>query len=174
MLKGIQEKKESYLEEAMEQYGRLVYSLIAKMIPGDYSAIEELVSDVFVEVWNNADKIDLKRGSLKNMLCLIARSRTLTYMKKKKTAENVIEYSDALEIHSKAAENEMIEKEELQELFEKVKKLKEPTATIFIMRYFYGDSIEWIAEQLGLKRTQVDNYLSRGRKKLKFLLEEAI
>lgn len=171
ILLGIQNRNEKYLDQAIKDYGRLMYALIERFIHNDHAAVEEIVSDVFIELWNNAARIDLTRGSLKNMLCLIARSRALDYLKKNQKLSRNIEYSEEFTMQESSVEETLIEEEKYKELCETIKSLKEPTATIFKMRYFQNESIENIAFKLGMKRDQVDNHLSRGRKKLLQLLE---
>ena len=105
------------------------------------------------------------------MLCLIARSRALDYLKKNQKLARNVEYNEGLTMQESGVEEVLIEEEKYSELCEIIKSLKEPTVTIFIMRYFQNESIENIAFKLGMKREQVDNHLSRGRKKLKQLLE---
>lgn len=171
ILLGIQNRTEKYLDQAIKDYGRLMYALIERFIHNDHAAVEEIVSDVFIELWNNAARIDLTRGSLKNMLCLIARSRALDYLKKNQKLTRNVEYSEEFTMQESSVEETLIEEEKYKELCETIKSLKEPTATIFKMRYFQNESIENIAFELGMKREQVDNHLSRGRKKLQQLLE---
>lgn len=172
ILHGIQRKKEKYLEEAMNEYGRLLYSLVKQFIHNDDRAVEEVVSDVFLELWTNAARIDLARGSLKNMLCLIARFRALDYLKKTKHERNETELIEDANLHGGAVDDTLVEAENYKELCNAIKCLKEPYDRIFQMRYFQNQTIESIAFQLNMKRTQVDNYLSRGRKKLQELLEK--
>ena len=105
------------------------------------------------------------------MLCLIARSRALDYLKKNQKLSRNVEYSEEFTMQESSVEETLIEEEKYKELCETIKSLKEPTATIFKMRYFQNESIENIAFELGMKREQVDNHLSRGRKKLLQLLE---
>lgn len=170
ILQGIQKKKEKCLEQAMKEYGRLMYSLVRQFIHNDDAGVEEVVSDVFIELWSNASRIDLSRSSLKNMLCLIARCRALDYLKKRKNERDQIEYTENLTLHTAPIEEDLIKEENYNELCDTIKLLKEPYSTIFQMRYFQNHSIEEIAFQMNMKREQVDNYLSRGRKKLRELL----
>ena len=172
ILEGIQHKKEKYLEEAIKEYGRLIYSLVKQFVHNDNEAVEEVVSDVFIELWTNASRIDLSRGSLKNMLCLIGRSRALDYLKKTRNERNEVEYTENLAPQALSVDETLVEEENYNELCEIIKRLKEPYSVIFQMRYFQNESIEKIAFELNMKREQVDNHLSRGRKKLKELLAE--
>ena len=172
ILEGIQHKKEKYLEEAIKEYGRLIYSLVKQFVHNDNEAVEEVVSDVFIELWTNASRIDLSRGSLKNMLCLIGRSRALDYLKKTRHERDEVEYTENLAPQALSVDETLVEEENYNELCEIIKRLKEPYSVIFQMRYFQNESIEKIAFELNMKREQVDNHLSRGRKKLKELLAE--
>jgi RNA polymerase sigma factor (sigma-70 family) len=60
----------------------------------------------------------------------------------------------------------MLDKEGLQELLDVIRELKEPAGTILMLRYLYCFNIPEIADRMDMKRSQVDNYLSRGRKRL--------
>lgn len=171
LVDGLKNKNEAILKELIGIYGKLVYSIISRIISSlDSQAIEELTSDTFLELWQNAKKIDLSRGSLKNLICLIARSKALNYWKKinKRKHEAL---ADELVNDEENPEIIMLEEENLQELIYIIKDQKEPTATIFIMRYLYFYSIAEIADKLSMKRSQVDNYLSRGRKSILNKLE---
>ncbi len=172
ILEGIQEKKEKYLEEAIKEYGRLIYSLVNKFVHNDNEAVEEVVSDVFIELWSNASHIDLARGSLKNMLCIIARSRAMDYLKKTRYQRDEVEYTENLALQTLSIDETLVEEENYNELCDIIKRLKEPYSVIFQMRYFQNESIEKIALALNMKREQVDNHLSRGRIKIKELLAE--
>ena len=68
---------ESALSEIIDQYSRLTATVIYNTSKGSLSKedIEETVSDVFITLWNNADKV--MEGKLKGYLCAIARTRAL-------------------------------------------------------------------------------------------------
>lgn len=172
IIEGIRNKKEACLKEMITQYGKLAYSIIYKIVGDiDSHAVEELVSDTFFQLWSKAEKIDLRRGSLKNLICLIARSKALNHRRVLNKGQYCLLSEDESE-EGDDPESQILEDENLQELLDVIREQKKPISTIFIMRYLYCYSIMEIADKLKMKRTQIDNYLSRGRKRLLERLEK--
>ncbi len=73
---GIQRKNEEAFEMLIDKYSNYVSVIISNIANGLLSSqdIEELASDVFVAVWNKADKIDCNYDSIKPYLGAIARN----------------------------------------------------------------------------------------------------
>lgn len=166
IVEGIRKKDETYLKEMIAIYGKLVYSIVHKIIADiDPQAVEELTSDTFFDLWCKAEKIDLKRGSLKNFICLVARSKALNHRRLLNKGQCILLSENEAE-EGIDPESQMVEEENIQELLGVIRQLKEPVSRIFIMRYLYYYSITEIADKLEMKRSQIDNYLSRGRKRL--------
>ena len=166
IVKGMQDRDEVYLEEMITAYGRLVYGVIYKIIADiNPQVVEELVSDTFLDLWYKAEKIDLQRGSLKNLISLVARSKALNH-RKMLMKEQCLLIPEDEESEVVDPESQLLEEENVQELLEIIREQKEPISTIFVMRYLYFYSINEIAEKLKMKRSQIDNHLSRGRKRL--------
>ena len=67
------------LEEAVTAYSRLVWTVVVGILgpalPREEA--EECVADVFIELWQRADRLDEARGTVKAYLCVLARSRAL-------------------------------------------------------------------------------------------------
>lgn len=172
IVEGLRHKDEASLKVMIAIYRKLAYSIIHKIIGDiDKQAIEELTSDTFYDLWCKAEKIDLKRGSLKNLICLVARSKALNY-RRRLTKGQAISLIEDVEEEDIDPELKIIEKENIQKLLGAIRQLKEPASRILILRYLYCYSITEIADKLGMKRSQVDNYLSRGKKRLLDKLEK--
>lgn len=166
IVEGLRNRDEAYLKEMIAVYGKLVYSIVHRIITDiDPQVAEELASDTFFDMWCKAEKIDLKRGSLKNYICLVARSKALNH-RRVLNKEMCLLLSENFSEDGLDPESQILEEENLQELLEVIRQQKEPLSSIFIMRYLYFYSITEIADKLGMNRSQVDNYLSRGRKRL--------
>ena len=77
LLLKLKKHDEKALEAVIEQYSRLVATVINNISRGSLTKedIEETVADVFVTLWNNADKV--QEGRLKGYICCIAKTRTL-------------------------------------------------------------------------------------------------
>lgn len=59
-----------------------------------------------------------------------------------------------------------------QVLLDKIRLLGEPDATIIMMKYFYGETTEQIAENAGMKQPAVRKRLSRAIMRLRELLAD--
>lgn len=93
-----------------DRYGGLVYS-VAKHILGDSGAAEEVLQDIFHQLWRAASSFDSARGSLSSWLLVMARNRSIDRLRRRTPfmGEEVPEtlHGAALDIESAAAQNEM-------------------------------------------------------------------
>src|SRR5258708_6322822 len=67
--------------ELYDVYGRLVFSLIVKMV-GNPAVAEELVQDVFVRVWRSAPSYQPELGSARAWLLAIAHHRAVDELRR--------------------------------------------------------------------------------------------
>ena len=131
--------------------------------------VEELVTDVFVTLWQNVEKVQPE--SLKGYLCCIAKTRAINRLKANK-------FGDVLNIEDIDPEDDFnishaTEKKEIsQELMELVEKIQEPDKEILIRHYFYYQKIADIANAMAIKAETVKVKLHRTRNKLKEMLME--
>ena len=75
LVEKLKKHDEKALTQIIEQQSRLVASIIFNTSKGSLSKedIEEVTSDVFVTLWNNAEKV--QEGKLKGYICSIAKTR---------------------------------------------------------------------------------------------------
>ena len=67
---------ERALGTLFDRHASLVFTLASKIIGRDDDA-EEVMEDVFIQIWSAADRFDPDRGSLKSYLVTMTRSRAL-------------------------------------------------------------------------------------------------
>lgn len=96
-----------------DRYGGLVYS-VAKRILGDSGSAEEVLQDIFHQLWRNASRFDSVRGSLSGWLLVMARNRSIDRVRRQTPSveEEVVATLEgrALDLESAAAQNEMAER----------------------------------------------------------------
>ena len=130
--------------------------------------MEEVISDVFVTLWKNTDKII--EGKLKGYLCSIARTKTLDklyYIKEPPLDIDDMQLEDDFYVEGIAEANETAEV--LKQL---ISEIPEPDREILIRYYYYRQTAATIADRLGMKLPTVKSKLKRTREKLRRKLAE--
>lgn len=162
---------EKALEMVMDQYGKLVATIINNVSKGCLSKedIEETVADVFITLWNNAENI--QDGKLKGYICCIARTRGLNKVAScaRKKVLNIEEYDfeDDFSIADEAEKNDVG-----QELREIITEIGQPDQEIIIRYYYYSQTVSKISSVMGIKLETVKSKLKRTRAKIKSKLTE--
>ncbi len=166
----LKNKDERALKICMNKYYRYVVYIVENIIGSalPYEDKEEVVSNVFVALWNYSADLDTDNYStFKPYLGTIARNMAKNALRKtsKMHFEN---YEDAFQVGT----NEHIEYGPLKEevikcLKESIYELSVDERKCFISYYYYTKTIAVIAEETGLKESTVKSKLLRGRKKLK-------
>jgi RNA polymerase sigma-70 factor (ECF subfamily) len=64
------------LAEAFDRYGRAVYGAALRVV-GDGASAQDVVQDVFVELWSHPGRYDPAAGSLRTYLIVLARHRAV-------------------------------------------------------------------------------------------------
>jgi len=76
LMKWIEWQDTGALRSLHDRYARLIFSLALRMLH-DWCEAEELVSDVFLELWRRADRYDPGRGAPMIYITRLARSRAI-------------------------------------------------------------------------------------------------
>jgi RNA polymerase sigma-70 factor (ECF subfamily) len=102
---------EAALGTLYDRYGGLVYS-VANRILRDTGAAEEVLQDIFHQLWRTASNFDSARGSLSGWLLVMARNRSIDHLRRRshdpedRPAESLVAHSPDLE--SVTEQNEML------------------------------------------------------------------
>jgi RNA polymerase sigma-70 factor, ECF subfamily len=161
------------VERLMDLYMGSVYGVAKSILMniGSEQDIEECVQDVFIEAWNNIDRFDESRGSMKTWLLILCKYKALN-LKKELIKKNKIVDIEELQISSKETiEENLLFKERKGEIIEAINSFNPVDKEVFLRRYFMKQSIEYIVGSTKLSRQAVDNRLWRGRKKLREILD---
>lgn len=105
--------------------------------------IEEIVSDVFVMLWKNAEYIDLKKGTLRSYIAASARNLALKRLNKKK------EYTSIDEIELPDDNSFENSNSKADEIWKAVMSLGEPDNEIFVRFYKYDEKLKDISKKWG-------------------------
>ena len=146
LLERVVQKDELALSALYDRYSGLVFSE-AKRILRDSGAAEEILQDLFYQIWRTAERFDAGRGSLAGWLLVAARNRSISRLRRKtgKTQEldeNGVNFKYDLE--SAAAQTLLLDK--VRRVMES---LPETQRQALEFAYFEGMSHSEIAEKTG-------------------------
>ena len=84
------------LEELFERYSSFLFTMINKIVDNRELAAE-ILSDVFVIVWQKIEKFDFKSNNVYTWLVLLARNKALDTINRRNNPYALPEYSDEYE-----------------------------------------------------------------------------
>ena len=162
---------EAAFDEVMNKYLPLVSNIVYNIGRDRLSKedMEETISDIFVILWNNTDKII--EGKLQGYLCRIARTKALDRLSKHKKPQTLD--IEELEIQSDFSMEVTAEIDDVTEiLHELIDELHEPDREIMLRYYYYQQTAPIIAKILRMNKETVNSKLRRNKEKLRLKLKE--
>lgn len=147
-----------------EKYSAYVYAIVRDKLAGyPDEDIEETVDDVFIRFWQDSGRVDLRRGSIKAYICLLAKSLAKNRRGQLSRRENELPLDDTPELADEDTPERRLAR---RELLHRVSKLSDDDRKAVVMRYFYGMPHAEIASRLGMSEQLVRKRISRALKKL--------
>lgn len=163
----IAQKDEEALSALYDRYSGLVFST-AKRILHRTGEAEEILQDVFYQIWETAERFDPERGSLAGWLLVAARNRAISKLRGKREWAGELDENGvtlSVEIESRAAQNLLLDR--VRGVMEN---LPEGQREALECAYFEGMSHTEIAQKtgqpLGTVKTRIRSALERLKKVL--------
>lgn len=172
MIRKLKKRDMSAFEEIINTYKNYVGAVVKSRISPsmELEDVEEVVADVFFALWKQSDKLDSKKGTIKNYLGMIARNMAINKLRERR---DTIAMEDDMEIPGdNSTELEVINREAMDMVIFELDSLKSPDKEIFVRYHMDGEEVKQIAEDLHLNTNTVKAKLARTRKKLKKQLSE--
>src|SRR5580698_7240554 len=88
LVSAVRSGKESAMAELYDRYSAVVYSVSLRVL-GDTGAAEDVLQEVFLQLWRNPDWFDSSRGNLAPWLAVIARNRSIDVLRKRRPESDV-------------------------------------------------------------------------------------
>lgn len=88
MIERIMAGDESALAALYDRYAGMLFAMLVRILK-DSSAAEEVLQDLFLQLWRGAARFDASRGSLPAWLLVIGRNRALSRLRGKERREYV-------------------------------------------------------------------------------------
>ncbi|BDR59207.1 RNA polymerase sigma factor [Xylocopilactobacillus apicola] len=166
---AVMRRDEVAFDKVVSKYSKLLW-VVAFSIMGNRADVEELVSDVFWRFWQQPEKFDANRGSLKQYLTMLTRSMAINKLHLKQSPLTSSDDFLLENVEAPKVNNEIF----WQALFKAIEALNEPTKKICFQRFFLELKPAVISERLNLSVTEVNNRLYQGKKKIRPILRQLL
>jgi len=174
--KTILERAHKGDKDAFEQVYDFYVSRIFRFVflkIGNKENAEDLTSETFMRFWIYVQKEKITKDSAEPVIYRIARNLIIDFYRKKEVITNEIDEVIANKIFDEHQDfiEKMINKEEIREIMEAIKELKDEYQEIIILRFVEELEIEEIAEITGKSKGSVRVISHRALKSLEKVMK---
>src|SRR5215468_10231858 len=148
-----------------------VYRFVLRLVR-DESIAEDLISDVFLDVWRQADRFE-GRSAVSTWLLAIARFKALSALRRKPDEALDEETAEAIEDPSDDPEAAIAKKDKSAAIRKCLMGLSAEHREIVDLVYYHEKSVEEVAVIVGIPENTVKTRMFYARKKLAELLKAA-
>jgi RNA polymerase sigma-70 factor (ECF subfamily) len=147
-----------------------VYRFVLRLVRNEATA-EDLISEVFLDVWRQAGKFE-GRSAASTWMLSIARFKALSALRKRTEVELDEETAAAIEDHSDDPEVSLAKKDKAAVLRQCLSRLSTEHREVVDLVYYHEKSVEEVAGIVGIPEATVKTRMFYARKKLSELLKE--
>lgn len=167
------------IHEGIAKYSSLLFYVAQNILKdkGTVEDIEECVADVFIYLWQHPDYFNARKGTLKNYLCLIVKSKALDKYRKLNKAQDVHIPLSLITEEDKSSTRFGFDLSyelfhyEYEDLYKVLDMLSPEAKDILLRRYIGGEKPAQIAKDLGVPTKSIVNNLYHSKNKLKLLMQ---
>lgn len=161
ILKRIAAGDKTAVQDCLDNYGGLVWSLARRMSPNTDEA-EDAVQEIFIDVWKNAARFDETQSSETTFVAMIARRRLIDRLRKINRQPNVDSLEDILTEPTNGKDLDMQVSVEAKEAADAMKHLRPEQRQILHLSIVQGFSHQEIADALAMPLGTVKTHARRG------------
>ena len=147
-----------------------VYRFVLRLVRNEATA-EDLISEVFLDVWRQAGKFE-GRAAMSTWMLGIARFKALSALRRRTDQELDDETAAGIEDESDNPETTLAKKDKGTQLRQALSKLSNEHREIIDLVYYHEKSVEEVAGIVGIPEATVKTRMFYARKKLSELLKQ--
>jgi RNA polymerase sigma-70 factor, ECF subfamily len=145
-----------------------VFQFLLRFV-GDKSAAEDLVSDVFLDVWRQASRFQA-RSQVSTWLLAIARNKAISALRRRSTEELDEDEAAAMEDPQDNPEVTLQNRQKTEILLNCPTQLSPAHREIIDLVYYHEKSIDEVAEIIGVPQNTVKTRMFYARKRIAELM----
>jgi RNA polymerase sigma-70 factor (ECF subfamily) len=147
-----------------------VYRFVLRLVRNEATA-EDLISEVFLDVWRQAGKFE-GRSAVSTWMLSIARFKALSVLRRKHEEELDDEMAERIEDHSDDPEVALAKRDKGAVLRACLSELSVEHREVIDLVYYHEKSVQEVAGITGIPEATVKTRMFYARKKLSELLKE--
>jgi len=161
ILNRIADGDKSAVQECLDKFGGLIWSLARRMCPNKDDA-EDAVQEIFIDIWKNAGRFDEIQASETTFVAMIARRRLIDRLRKNQRQPGIDSFEDIL-MEPAENSNEMMQTSvEAKEAAKALKILRPEQRQILHLSIVQGFSHQEISDALQMPLGTVKTHARRG------------
>ncbi len=170
LLEAIANKEKTAFEDLYDATIQTMYGLALRITRSPEIA-EDVVSDVYLQIWQQADRYSSERGNVLAWMTIVCRSRALDALRRLKPVRNHEQIDDAIdsrsmpiyqtEQHTEMPQDLLSAVESNSAIQHALKQLDDEQRQLLALAYFRGYSHHQLAEITGLALGTVKTRLRR-------------
>jgi len=167
LLDRVRQGDQAAMAEIFDRHSRAVYSLALHILK-DSGQAEDVMQDIFFQLWQNSDSYAHTRGSLRAWLVAVARNRSIDVIRRRKLSDPVEEVilASQTDLVSEAEHNVMIER--VQRALKQLPPAQQESMNLaFFEELTHAEIAERTGEPLGTIKTRIRLALITLRKALR-------
>lgn len=161
ILKRIADGDRNAVQDCMDNYGGLVWSIARKMLRNAEDA-EDAVQEIFVEIWKNAERFDESKASEATFVAMIARRRIIDKIRFSSRRISADSLDDVLLEPFTRADKQMQVSVEAGQAAEAMRRLRPEQQQVLRLSIVQGMSHQEISEATGMPLGTVKTHARRG------------
>ena len=161
------------VDEALDRYGRLIWSLARRHSPDENEA-EDAVQDILLDLWRSAERYDARFGTTVTFVCTIARRRLIDRRRRRdrRLKPDSLELADdrSIDVPDPRSANAEVHADAALAL-EAMSELSDAEREAILLSTYQGMSHSQIAERTEQPLGTVKTYIRRGLLRVRSKLE---
>lgn len=159
------------VQECLDTYGGLVWSLARKMLP-DKNECEDAVQEIFIEIWKNAERFDEDQSSETTFVAMITRRRLIDRLRKVTRQPNVDSLDDIMYEPARFTGLDPLTSVEARQAAEAINELRPEQRQVLELSIVQGYSHSEISEALEMPLGTVKTHARRGLIQVREILDD--
>jgi RNA polymerase sigma-70 factor, ECF subfamily len=147
LIQRVVQRDESALAVLYDRYAGMLSSVLNRILR-DTQAAEEILQDIFYQLWRTASQFDSARGSLPGWLMVIARNRAISRLRKHNPSEGD-EFTENTIVIPANLDTVVAQRELLRRVQSALDSLPKEQRAVLELAYFQGMTHSEIARHTG-------------------------